>query len=114
MKKRFIGLCMLVLGVISFAGCGSSLNIVGMWEDVDGEIRIFNEDGTCQNIEPIDIGGPAAIYNISSKESDGYYTLNVSQSGMIQMYLSVKMIDKNHIEIYEDINNGPLYVLERQ
>ena len=103
-----------MVALVFISGCSSSFNIVGMWKDVDGSTRIFNEDGTCKNIEPIDIGGPAAVYTMSSKESDGYYSLEVSQSGMNQMNLYVKVINNDHIEIYEQKDGSILYDLERQ
>lgn len=111
-KKNLVAV-ILLLSIFLFTGC-SSFNIVGMWKDTDGTTRTFTENGTCQNIEKVDIGGPAAVYTISSKESDGYYSLEVSQSGMNQMNLYVKVIDNDHIEIYEQKGGDILYDLERQ
>lgn len=120
MKRRF-SLGLLLLICIMIAGCSSSqpdvkFDIVGMWEDKDGTKRIFNENGTCQNVAKIDIGGPSPIYSISEKADDnGYFTLQVSQSGYNQTTFYVEVVSKDNIKIYEGQARGePLYNLTRQ
>ena len=90
------------------------LDIVGMWNDKDGTIRIFSPDGTCQNIAKIDIGGPPPVYTISDKPNkNGYYILFVSQSGYNQTTFYVKVISSDEIEIYENPGAAALYSLTR-
>jgi hypothetical protein len=60
----------------------------------------------------VDIGGPMAIYNVSSKPQDGYYQLEVSPSGMSHMSLKVRVVNTDRIEIYQDAEL--LYDLEQQ
>ena len=104
----------LVLGLGTLAACSSSqpFSIVGQWKDSDGTIRVFSQDGTCQNVEKVDIGGAAATYSISSKaDSSGNYTLQVEQDGMNQVTGTVKVTDNDDIVINID---GMTYNLTRQ
>lgn len=113
--KSLIGLLLIVCIVL--AGCSSSrFDIVGMWKDDGGTTRTFSSDGTCQNVAKIDIGGPSPTYSISEKaDSNGYYSLFVSQSGYNQTTFYVKVISNDSIKIYESSSaSKPLYSLTRQ
>lgn len=112
-KKRIVVIIMLVEATL-ISGCRPPFSIVGMWKDTDETIRTFNENGICKNIEKGDIGGPAPVYDISSKEDDGYYFLSVSQSNMNHKILYVKVVNNDHIEISESKGGSILYDLERQ
>jgi len=94
----------------------AKLDIVGMWRDVDGTIRIFSENGTCKNVAGIDIGGSAPTYTLSEKkDSNGYYLLNVEQGGYNQTTFYVKADSNDSIKIYESSSaTKPLYSLKRQ
>lgn len=93
-----------------------AFDIVGMWKDADGTVRTFYDNGTCKNIQRVDIGGPAATYMLSSKMTDGYYQLYIEQSGMNQHTWFVKPLSADKMEIYDESRTpgSPLYSLERQ
>lgn len=97
-------------------GCASNFDIAGMWMDTDGTIRSFDSTGACQNIALIDIGGPSPTYSISEKKNaDGYYLLEVQQSGYNQTEFYVKVSSNDSIQIFENATDSdPLYSLTRQ
>ena len=80
----------------------SLFNIVGMWKDDGGTIRSFSDNGSCQNVAKIDIGGPSPVYSISEKlDSNGYYLLQVSQSGYNETTFYVKVTNNDENQIFE-------------
>nr|WP_143538681.1 hypothetical protein [Rhodococcus erythropolis] len=98
-------------GIIAFAsGCSSTPSLVGEWEMNGGGTKVFYEDGTCENMLSVDIGGPMYC-TISEKETDGYFSLRVKQ-GENSASLLVKPDGKDRLAIYNK-SGQLLYELDR-
>jgi hypothetical protein len=106
---------LLLAGILVAAGCSQGVSIVGMWKDTDGTTRVFRDDGTCQNVAKIDIGGPPPVYTLSDKpDTSGRYLLDVSQGGYNETEFYVERVGADHIRVYEGSAGRPLYDLTRQ
>ena len=121
MKNKKINFLVLMATFVMIFGllvaCGSNnFNINGMWSDIDGTTKVFNEDGTCLNVALIDIGGSSPTFSLSeSKDSDENYSLYVEQSGYNGTTFYVEVISNDEINIYESSGDSePLYSLIRQ
>ncbi|WP_075365031.1 hypothetical protein [Desulfosporosinus metallidurans] len=115
--KHKVSIGLLLLVCILVVGCSSArFNIVGMWKDDRGTIRSFSDNGSCKNVAKIDIGGPSPVYSISEKvDSNGYYLLQVSQSGYNETTFYVKVTNNDEIQIFENAGaTKALYSLKRQ
>lgn len=113
--KHVAGVVLITCLVLT--GCSSSRpNVVGMWTDVSGATRVFSADGTCQNIAPIDIGGPAPTYNLAETVGeDGRYALRIAQGGMNEWTMYVEVIGRDRLKVYETASaTDALYDLTRQ
>ena len=83
-KRGYIAAAITVTAALLLTGCTSTPTITGMWSASDGSAtKIVNDDGSCSGMyyngtTPLDIGGGMTC-TLSDAESDGYYTLVVSQ-----------------------------------
>ena len=83
-KHRYIAAAVTVTAALVLTGCTSTPTITGMWTASDGSAtKIVNDDGSCSGIyyngaTPLDIGGGMTC-SLSDAESNGFYTLVVSQ-----------------------------------
>lgn len=91
-------------------GCSSTPSLAGTWESNSGDTKVFYEDGTCENMLSVDIGGPMYC-SISEKATDGYYSLRVKQ-GANSANLMVKPDGKDHLAVYNK-SGEMLYELDR-
>lgn len=115
MKIKKVVLFM-IMALFMLSGCsGSNFDIVGMWQDLDGTVKTFNPDQTCNSVALVDIGGPSPTYNFSkNKDSDGYYWLLVVQGGYNETKFYVKVIDADTVQIFDNPNDEePRYSLSR-
>lgn len=112
--KVIVGL--LVIACVGLAGCSAKPDLVGMWQDADGTVRTFAEDGTCQNIAMIDIGGSRPTYVLSdSADGNGRYSMYVEQGGYNGTTFYVEAVSADEVNIYsESRSSEPLYRLTRQ
>lgn len=72
-----------VSATLLLAGCSSQASIDGVWSASDGSIKTISSNGACTGMyynggQPLDIGGPMSCA-LSSGQTDGYYTLVVTQ-----------------------------------
>jgi hypothetical protein len=111
-----ISLIAIVISVVMYNFSVPQFEIIGMWRDATGTMRIFNPDGTCKNIAVVDIGGSSPTCTLSGKkDARGYYLLYVEQGGYNQTTFYVNVEDDDHIQIYADVPVPvPLYRLTRQ
>lgn len=92
------------------AGCSSTPSLAGAWESDAGDTKVFYEDGTCENMLSVDIGGPMYC-SLSEKEADGYYSLRIKQ-GENSANLLVRPDGKDHLAVYNK-SGEMLYELDR-
>ena len=113
MKNRAIGIfCGIsAASALLLTGCSSTPELTGMWTSTGPSQSVaFYEDGSCSGMMNVDIGGPMYCA-LSDKESDGYFTLRVSQGENSAQYL-VKADGDDHLEVF-DTGKAPLYELDR-
>lgn len=92
-------------------GCSSQPDLVGMWESTgSSSTAYFYDDGTCEGLMSVDIGGPMYCA-ISEEENDGYYTLKVRQGENSATYL-VQPDGDDHLEVYSS-SGSALFGLTR-
>lgn len=87
-----------------------------MWQDASGATRVFNADGTCQNVAPIDIGGSAPTFTVAEKaDSSGRYAIRIAQGGMNEWTYYIETVSRDQLKIYESASStAVLYDLTRQ
>lgn len=98
MKKLHAGGAILGLA-LALTGCSSSPDMVGMWESTGpSSTAYFYDDGTCEGMMSVDIGGPMYC-SVSESEQDGYYVLEVRQSENSATYL-VQPDGDDHLNVF--------------
>jgi hypothetical protein len=116
-----VALVLLLVWVIPTAIGGSSSadasTVVGNWTASDGTgNKSFNSDGRCDGVfynegKPLDIGGPMSCSLSTKPDSDGLYTLLVTQS-MNKATYKVRFDSTDHITVFDSAGRK-LYELER-
>ena len=82
-----------------------TLNLEGVWLASNGSTKIFGSNGICQNMMDVAIAGSQTYVISSNKDSDGLYTLQISQSPYEQRTLYVKDAGENKVEIFDGSEN---------
>jgi hypothetical protein len=105
----FFGL--IIVGSIFFfiaskikAPSSEALSLEGIWLATDGSTKIFGSNGICQNMMDVANAGSQTYVLSSDKDSDGRYTLRVSQSPN-ERTLYVKDSGEGKVNIFDGGEN---------
>lgn len=105
----FMGI-LVVGGIIAYVASkikppsSDPLNLEGMWSASDGSTKIFGSNGLCQNMMAGHTGGSQTYVLSKTKDSNGRYTLLVSQPPNKRM-LYVNDSSENKVDVFDNSGN---------
>ena len=119
MVKSFGAIIDAVLLMFGLTGCGGAPSLVGNWQADDGTgMKVITSGGRCSGMyylgpgDPLDIGGGMSCSMSSKKDSNGHYSLVVSQPPN-QQTLTVSFNGNDEATIY-DSSGDRLFAMTRQ
>lgn len=116
--KKLTAISAAVLFMFGLTGCGGTPSLVGNWQADDGTgMKVITSDGRCSSMyysggEPLDIGGGMSCSMSSNEDSNGRYSLVVSQPPN-QQTLRVSFNGNDEATIYDSSGNR-LFSMTRQ
>lgn len=102
--KQYGVLFLVLVSLVSFAGCSNSFSIDGMWESTNGTMIAFQNGSASASLFGFN-GGPDGSYELSEKtDSNGDYLLYGSHitGGTVEYSVNVESNDKIILTLLSD------------